>query len=163
MGRALLTRRGGASASTPKLLWENTSPTEIFNGQSITLSSGLSGYNFIQIIFRVSNSEALTKSVYWAVSDFASSTKLYLSVFGKYDTSSDVDIYRKVIYTNNTTIKFGDCLRTDTTGTRNTRCIPVAVYGVKTIVDGTKVIECSQTEYDAMASHDPNTLYLIVG
>ena len=127
---------GGMSETT---LWTNSSPTANFSLSTITLSQGISSFDFIKIIF-VGN-----KSAYSSGSEYrqelicpasglvnAVSTASYCrpSIMGRASGTSNY-FARALTYVSNTSLQIDDAVRVKGTGTSNDICIPLQIVGLK--------------------------------
>ena len=115
-------------------LWTNASPTGNFDGQEITLSSGISTYDYIRIGFRVSKTNSKEAYVMMIVTDYINETSgddacrvgLVVNVGGTLWS-------RGARYVSDTKINFSKAYKgtTGTGATSTANAIPTTIQGVK--------------------------------
>ena len=103
-------------------MWENSSPTNDFNSQTITLSS--SNYDYLMIYY--ARTPASRDEVYCAIVEKNKMTELlYNDVLGGVARSWS----RSVTISNNTSVAFGDCEIQGSTN--NAGLVPQKIMGCK--------------------------------
>lgn len=109
-------------------LWENPSPTSVFAAQNITLASG--DYDFLLVVSNLYTSMGERFSV---ISPKGSNIYINYAVSGSGSRSAN----RTLTYVNDTTLTAEDAytaIGTTQSSVDNARCIPIAIYGIKSTV-----------------------------
>lgn len=135
--------QGVINAEFMKLLWENPNTTQAFASQTITLNSA--DYDMLLFITKYSN----------AVNNQCSSVIIEKG-YGGYITIADMSsasysVLRGITRNSDTSYTFTDALVGNTSTADNSRCIPVAVYGIKKTIQ--LKINAIATELSTRADH----------
>lgn len=102
-------------------LWENSSPTSDFSGQTITLSS--SNYDYLMIYY--ARTPATRNEVFCNILEKNKETELLYS-----DFLNEVRTWnRSAVIRNGTSVTFGECLING--GTNNAGLVPQKIMGCK--------------------------------
>lgn len=116
-------------------LWTNSSPSSNYASDTVTLSSDIDNFDYIEVEFKSHKSQSSTQKTLMSVADFklaknsgfASQYTPRLAIGGSYNNNATVAL-RGVAYESDTQLIFGTC-RAGTT-TKNDYAIPVRVIGV---------------------------------
>lgn len=133
-GYATVSWTNSVSASLSQTtLWTNSSPTNEFAEQDVSLSQGLSNFSYIKITSRAANNDSTSMSAIFTVADLQASTsssKVCALISG---TKVSSMLCRKVFYKSNTslTISKAFVVTTSGSGSYNTCAIPIGIYGLK--------------------------------
>jgi hypothetical protein len=122
---------GWDSATT---LWTNSAPTTNFSLQSVTLSSGLSNYNYIRFTVRRSTSDSTTKTLIVPRSElttYTSSSPLSWLMLPAFYSGNTYAYGRAVYYESNTSLRIASAYNCGSnTGNNNSYCIPTKIEGL---------------------------------
>ena len=113
-------------------LWVNENPNSDFEPGTINLNSGLSNYNFVEVIYRVSKSVNVQKSTGRCVLDTLSST--YFGIYLESVGSGGRNCTRTLVKASNTSFTAEQGYRYNSYNdnspeTVNSICIPYKIYG----------------------------------
>lgn len=122
------------------ILWTNSSPTSSFNdGTTVTLSSGISNFDYIKIIYNAHTSTTNNYEYYFEPSEFiasgAGTTQRYqlfaLCANGATSGGSVIPYARRFNYVSDTQIKFNGGKGIGTTNSSSNQSVPVSIIGLK--------------------------------
>lgn len=117
------------------LLWSNSSASSSFPQSTITLSSGMSNYSYLRIVYKASTSKTTEGTLIVPVSVMENSlwndaTKPLVSITGRAN-SSTAQCTRRITWISNTQINIAPAYQAGSTSSDNTAAIPLYVYGLK--------------------------------
>ena len=121
-GYLYATQQGG---STETVLWTNSSPTSSFAAQTVTLSNGLSNYDYIRVKYRHTTTLDVTANVYATVANFtacAGASKPKPISLGM-EASAGTFYSREIDYLTDTTVSVKAT-------SDNARMIPLEIVGI---------------------------------
>ena len=120
MGEAFLMKRGGSQPLRAELLWENASPSDTFEAQTVELD--LSIYDVIRIeFFAVNTAHRINTVELRNIIDQSIDLLWYSTYNGKY--------YSRLATIRNNGIEFAGGLQSSNTATTK-HCIPFRIYGI---------------------------------
>lgn len=120
MGEAFLMKRGGSQPLRAELLWENASPSNAFEAQTVELD--LSIYDVIRIEFFATNNAHRIQTIELRNVVDQVTDLFWSSIYnGKY--------YGRVATIKNNGIQFGEASQAPNTAV-TTHCIPFRIYGI---------------------------------
>ena len=115
-------------------LWENQDTSSSFSGQTVTVSSNIDVFDYIEVEWQYSTtSTSATTHMLINVQDFIALGDKDTTGLNKYSImckSSSFTIVRSIARQSTTSIYFGEATKAGATGTSNTNLIPVKVNGV---------------------------------
>lgn len=135
--------RNASSAESAVLLWENSDRTASFSAQDVTLSRAVDSFRYLRVIYAYSTSSAEDsfREVMVPVWNSDRSAYMYQYVTGSttgyraalcLKNSSNVTRARTFwILEGGEGVHFFACSNVGSSGTSNTGCIPVYIYGIK--------------------------------
>lgn len=117
------------------LLWSNSSASSSFPQSTITLSSSMSNYSYLRIVYKASTSKTTEGTLIVPVSVMQNSlwndaTKPLVSITGRAN-SSTAQCTRRITWISNTQINIAPAYQAGSTSSDNTAAIPLYVYGLK--------------------------------
>lgn len=135
--------RNASSAESATLLWSNSDRTASFSAQDVTLSQAVDSFRYLRVIYAYSTSSAEDSFREVMVPVWNNDRSAYM--YG-YVSSSDTG-YRAALCLKNSSnvtrartfwileggekVHFFACSNVGSSGTSNTGCIPVYIYGIK--------------------------------
>lgn len=131
-----LYRSGGGGKMTETVLWTNSSPTSNFASQTVTLSDGISNYDYLKFTYKPSTASSLSNSTIISTQDFISNcvdgAKHFFATMGGYSSTSASNAHgRNAFYVSNTSLRMGSCLMFNSASSNNAYMIPLTIKGLK--------------------------------
>ena len=122
---------GGSQELVETVLWTNPSPTSSFATQAVTLSEGVSNFDYIKIDWVASTTDISQRmSVIIKSSDYPTINRAYPGLSS--DNSGGTTAYSRLVNDHSDTeLGFGSAFRIGGSGTTNTQSIPISVTGLK--------------------------------
>lgn len=125
-----LKKKGGGELKETTL-WTNSSPTNSFSAQDVTLSQSIDNYKYISVHYKRINSGDIYSAVIYEKEEFKQLTGtdplMFYGVLGY--NSGGADCYRKFTYLTDTKIHFYNATRGG--GANSGLLIPTKVCGLK--------------------------------
>lgn len=149
----------GGEVLVDTLLWTNPSPSSGSSGATITLSSSISDFDYIKLVYYYSKSDFRSYSVMVPVSEFKtqSGNNTTRSLYCGLQLSNGA-FQRLFNYISDTSIEFTNAMRLNGNASNDSAAIPYKIYGVKagsgeryvkiiepTVVEGQNTIETGVT------------------
>ena len=130
-----LKKKGGGGEFKETVLWTNSSPTSQFNGQTVTLSTSISSFDFLKFKWRLSTTTATEGTGLFVNKDdfvnMLSNTTSPKFGIGAYLTSTDKSYLRGIYYSSDTKVGFNSCYGLGDSSVNNLNIIPLQIIGLK--------------------------------
>lgn len=147
---------GTVSIDLMTKLWENPSPAASFAGQDVNIS--IAGYDFVMILALWSNAYTQAQAFFGRVG--AESILLYFSLAGTANgsylmhRSANISVLSKITFAD-----AKEAIGTAAASINNDRCVPIAIYGIKT----TASVKVSAIAENVKASVEYSTSEHLIG
>ena len=122
---------GGGGELHETVLWTNSSPTSNFAQQAVTLSQGISNFDYIGIYYRINTTAGAIGFEMAKASDFINYVGNLKPRVGFAVVSDNKSNFRNLLYSSDTSITITACIQSGTTSTNTSQCIPTAIVGLK--------------------------------
>ena len=126
----------GGGGITETTLWENSTPTSSFAGQTVTLSDNMDNYDFLKFCFNRSTTNTTDKcEIIYSVDEFKKFTAAANHFNGAtafYPTDGTARLYARAYkYISNTQVAFENMYQMSGTVSDNGAGIPTKIIGMK--------------------------------
>lgn len=135
--------KNASSAESATLLWSNDDRTASFSAQDVTLSQAVDSFRYLRVIYAYSTSSAEdsfrevmvpvwnTERTAYMYGYVASSGTGYRAALCLKNSSNVTRARTFWILEGGESVHFFACSNVGSSGTSNTGCIPVYIYGIK--------------------------------
>lgn len=127
---AELRKKGGNMTET--VLWTNTSPSSSFASQTVTLSQSIDNFDYIKITQKIHTSISGELATLIPVEDFKKCLSAADTHFNMaFSVNYSGQVYcRRIFYDSGTTVNFNNAYYVNNSGSSNSVCIPLKIFGV---------------------------------